>query len=51
MTDSSTPVRFVTGCSTGLGRDVATARPDALRGAFDAWRDVTVAADFPADVA
>ncbi|WPB95310.1 hypothetical protein [Streptomyces malaysiensis] len=45
MTVNGSPVRFITGCSTGLGR--APARLDSLRTAFDTWREVTLGADYP----
>ncbi|MER7875414.1 hypothetical protein ABTY63_17900 [Streptomyces solisilvae] len=45
MTVTETPVWFITGCSTGLGR--ALARLDSLRTAFDTWREVTLGADYP----
>ncbi|WP_229796320.1 oxidoreductase [Saccharothrix coeruleofusca] len=41
------PLRLLLG---GAALGVAEARLDSLRTAFDAWRDLTVSADFPADV-
>ncbi len=41
---SDPSVWFITGCSTGFGRELAKA---VLAKGFDAWEDVTVGADFP----